>query len=170
MEGISGGITLSTIDPLATSGFQELHFDAIYYGDRDEVLVSDVALSFHLLDPSKVFVDSLSFTSDDSVHELKPAKVTIEQFENGSVSIDLNASTFSIPGLPLSVEGIRSTITLSSLDPLVSEGPQELRFDAIRYGELALLDIRLLFSLDLTLHELGRLKFLVPNGNLLFLR
>ena len=157
VEGVSGEITLLAIDPLSTSGFQELHFETIHYGDRDEVIVSDVALSFHLLDPSKVFVDSFSFTSDDSVHELKPAKVTIEQFENGSVSIDLNASTFSIPDLPLSVEGVKSVITLSSLDPLVSEGSQELRVDAIRYGELALLDVRLLFSLEangtFALHE-----------------
>jgi hypothetical protein len=157
VEGISGEITLSAIDPLSTSGFQELRFDTISYGDRDEVLVSDVALSFHLPDLSKVFVDSLAFTLEDSVHELKPAKVTIEQFENGSVSIDLNASTFSIPDLPLSIEGVKSVITLSSLDPLVSEGPQELRFDAIRYGELALLDVRLLFSLEangtFALHE-----------------
>ncbi|MBT3567244.1 MAG: hypothetical protein HN494_00225 [Opitutae bacterium] len=157
VEGISGGIALSTIDPLSTSGFQELRFDSIYYGGRDEVLVSDVALSFHLLEPSKVLVDSFSFTLDDSVHELKPAKVTIEQFENGSVSIDLNASKFGIPDLPLSIEGVKSVITLSSLDPLVSEGPQELRFDAIRYGELALLDVRFLFSLEVNgtfaLHE-----------------
>jgi len=114
-------------------------------------------LSFHLLDLSKGFVDSLAFTFDGSAYELNPARITIEQFENGSVSIDLNASTFNAPDLSVKAEGIRSTITLSSLDPLVSEGPQELRFDAIRYGELALLDIRLLFSLEangtFALHE-----------------
>jgi hypothetical protein len=148
VEGISGEITLSAIDPLSTSGFQELRFDAIHYGNTDEVLVSNVALSFHLLDLSKGFVDSLAFTFDGSAYELNPAKITIEQFENGSVSIDLNASTFSIPDLPLSIEGIRSTITLSSLDPVVPAGSQELRFDAIRYGDLALLDVRLLFSLE----------------------
>jgi hypothetical protein len=157
VEGISGEITLSAIDPLSTSGFQELRFDAIHYGNTDEVLVSNVALSFHLLDLSKGFVDSLAFTFDGSAYELNPAKITIEQFENGNVSIDLNASTFSIPDLPLSIEGIRSTITLSSLDPVVSAGSQEFRFDAIRYGDLALLDVRLLFSLEangtFALHE-----------------
>ena len=73
------------------------------------------------------------------------------------MSIDLNASTFNVPDLSVKVEGIRSAITLSSLDPLVSEGSQELRVDAIRYGELALLDVRLLFSLEangtFALHE-----------------
>ena len=157
VEGVSGKITLLAIDPLSTSGFQELRVETIHYGGTVGVLVSDVALSFHLLDLSKGFVDSLAFTFDGSAYELNPAKITIEQFENGSVSIDLNASTFNVPDLSVKVEGIRSTITLSSLDPLVSEGPQELRVDAIRYGELALLDVRLLFSLEangtFALHE-----------------
>ena len=157
VEGISGEITLSSIDPLSTSGFQELRVETIHYGGTAGVLVSDVALSIHLVNLNKLIIDSFSFTFDGSAYELNPAKITIEQFENGSVSIDLNASTFSIPDLPLSIEGIRSTITLSSLDPLVSEGPQEFRFDAIRYGELALLDVRLLFSLEangtFALHE-----------------
>jgi hypothetical protein len=157
VEGIRGEITLSAIDPLSTSGFQELRFDTIQYGDSEEALVSDVAFSFHLLDLSKGLVDSLAFTFDGSAYELNPAKVTIEQFENGSVSIDLNASTFNVPDLSVKAEGIRSTITLSSLDPVVSAGSQELRFDAIRYGELALLDVRLLFSLEanetFALHE-----------------
>ena len=134
---------------------QSLSGDSIILGE--ESLVSNVALSFHLLDLSKGFVDSLAFTFDGSAYELNPSKITIEQFENGSVSIDLNASTFNVPDLSVKVEGIRSTITLSSLDPLVSEGPQELRVDAIRYGELALLDVRLLFSLEangtFALHE-----------------
>ncbi len=157
VEGVSGKITLSDIDPLSTSGFQELRVETIHYGDTDGVLVSDVALSFHLLDLSKGFVNSLAFTFDGSAYELNPSKITIEQFENGSVSIDLNASTFNVPDLSVKVEGIRSAITLSSLDPLVSEGSQELRVDAIRYGELALLDVRLLFSLEangtFALHE-----------------
>ena len=157
VEGISGEITLSAIDPLATSGFQELRFGTIHYGNTDEVLVSNVALSFHLLDLSKGFVDLLAFTFDGSAYELNPAKITIEQFENGSVSIDLNASAFNVPDLSVKAEGIRSTITLSSLDPVVSSGSQELRFDAIRYGDLSLLDVRLLFSLEangtFALHE-----------------
>ena len=157
VEGLSGQISLLAIDPLSTSGFQELRFDTIHYGGMDGVLVSDVELSFHLLNLSKGFVDSLAFTFDGSAYEVNPAKITIEQFENGSMSIDLNASTFSIPDLPLSIEGIRSVMTMSSLDPLVSAGSQELRLDAIRYGELALLDVRLLFSLEangtFALHE-----------------
>lgn len=148
VEGVRGEITLSAIDPLSTSGFQELCFDAVHYGDSEEALVSDVALSFHLLDLSKAMVDSLAFTFDDSSYELNPAKITIEQFENRSVSIDINASTFNVPDLSVKAEGIRSTITLSSLDPVVTAGSQELRFDAIRYGDLSLLDVRLLFSLE----------------------
>ena len=157
VEGLSGEVTFSSIDPLVTSGFQELRFDAVRYGEKDEALLSNFDLSIQVAGLNKLIIESLSFTFAGSVYELNPAEVTIEHFDNGSVSIDLNASTFNVPDLPLTVEGIKSAITLSSLDPMISAGPQELRLDVIRYGELELLDVRLLFSLEVNgtfaLHE-----------------
>ncbi|MFP6887417.1 MAG: YdbH domain-containing protein, partial [Opitutales bacterium] len=146
---------------------QSLSVEGILLGD--ESMVENVAMSFHLLNMSKLFVDSLALSLDGTAYELNPAKLTMEQLGDDVLSLDFNGSTFSLPDLEVKMEGFRAGIRLASVDPLATAGPQELYFDAIRYGSLAITDGRLFFSLDangtFAIHD-GEAKLL--GGSLVF--
>ena len=111
--------------------------------------MKDFVLTFTLSTIRKTLIDSLAMTFDGVKYDLPtPAKLSVEQRPDGSTTLDLNGTTFLLPDLEVRMEGLRAGVRLASVDPLATVGPQELHFDAIRYGDLAITDGRLLFALD----------------------
>ena len=140
---------------------QSISGDSILWGD--ESLLEDFAVGFRLAGLSKMFVDSLALSFMQNAFELNPAKLTLAQSREGAAFLDFNESTLSMPANDVQLNGLSSLIKFASLNPLATDGAQELQFDSIRVGNLPVTAGRVLFSLDrngsLVVHE-GSVKFL----------
>ncbi len=140
---------------------QSISGDSILWGD--ESLLEDFAVGFRLAGLSKMLVDSLALSFMQNAFELNPAKLTLVQSKEGAAFLDFNESTLSMPANDVQLNGLSSLIKFASLNPLATDGAQELQFDSIRVGNLPVTAGRVLFSLDrngsLVVHE-GSVKFL----------